>query len=264
MMRIRQQKKFEYGYNSITETDGKYSDMLMDFGVLRLDTDEKIVDRDSKERAFLLITGEVEFEWEDCRVIAARASCFDEAPWCLHVPSGVSVRISSIKRGSELSVHKTANGQSFAARLFTPKDCRIEQRGTGTMKEMGTRIARTIFDKSNRENSNFVLGEAITYPGRWSSYPPHHHPQPEIYFYKFNPENGFGYSEVGEEVYKIKNNDIVLLHAGMTHPQVAAPGYAMYYLWVIRHLDGLPYISPTFLPEHTWVMNKDALIWPDT
>jgi len=262
-MRIRQQSQFEYGYNSITEVDGKHSDMLMDFGVLRLDADQEIVNRDSKERAFVLVTGEVEFEWENSKVVAKRASCFDEGPWCLHVPADVSVRISNFKRGTELSVHKTANDKWFAARLFTPKDCRIEQRGTDTMKEMGTRIARTIFDKSNRENSNFVLGEGVGFPGRWLSYPPHHHPQPEIYFYKFNIENGFGYSEVGEDVFKVRNNDTVLFPPGMTHPQVTAPGYAMYYVWVIRHLDNLPYISPTFLPEYTWVMNKDALIWPD-
>lgn len=263
-MRIRQQKQFEYGYNSITEMDGKYSDMLMDFGILRLDTGQEIIDRAHKERAFLLITGAVEFEWKDSKVVAERASCFDEEPWCLHVPPDVSVRISGIKRGTELSVHKTTNTQTFKAKLFTPEDCRVEQRGAGTMKEMATRIARTIFDKSNRENSNFVLGEAISYPGRWSSYPPHHHPQPEIYFYKFNPENGFGYSEVGEEVYKVRKNDTILLHPGMTHPQVAAPGYAMYYIWIIRHLENLPYIKPTFLPDYLWVTNKDIPIWPDT
>lgn len=263
-MRIRQEKQFEFGYNSITEMDGKYSEMLMDFGILKLDTGQVIFDRDHKERAFLLITGEVEFEWEDGKVVATRISCFDEAPWCLHVPADVSVRVSGIKRDTELSVHKTANDQSFAARLFTPEDCRIEQRGAGTMKEAGTRIARTIFDKSNRDNSNLVLGEAITFPGKWSSYPPHHHPQPEIYFYKFNLENGFGYSEVGEEVYKVRNNDVILLYPGMTHPQVASPGYAMYYTWVIRHLENLPYINPTFLPEHLWVTDKDARIWPDT
>ncbi len=263
-MRIRQQKRFENGYNSITEIDGKYSDILMDFGILKLDAGQEIKDSDPKERAFLLISGEVEFEWENNKVVAKRDSCFDEGPWCLHVPPSVVVRISGVNSGAELSVHKTTNDQQLEASLFIPEDCRIEQRGTDTMKEAGTRIARTIIDKSNRENSNFVLGEAVGFPGRWLSYPPHHHPQPEIYFYKFNIENGFGYSEVGEDVFKVRNNDTMLFHPGMTHPQVTAPGYAMYYVWVIRHLENLPYISPTFLPEYTWVMNKDAPIWPDS
>ena len=37
-----------------------------------------------------------------------------------------------------------------------------------------------------------VLGEVLNLPGKWSSYPPHHHPQPEVYFYRFDYPDGFG------------------------------------------------------------------------
>ena len=38
----------------------------------------------------------------------------------------------------------------------------------------------------------------------------------------------------------------------------------MWYLWVIRHIDGDPYITPTFVPEHLWVTDpdKEKDIWP--
>ena len=117
-------------------------------------------------------------------------------------------------------------------------------RGAGTMHETSTRIVRTIFDYTNAPYANLVLGEVIGFPGKWSSYPPHHHPQPEIYYYKNNPENGFGYAEVGETVYKVHNGDTVCIPAGMTHPQCTPPGYALWYLWAIRHLDGCPYAQP--------------------
>ena len=262
-MRIRQKKQFQYGYNSITEMDGKYADTLMDFGILRLDDGQRIIDTICKERAFLLISGEAEFEWEGHKVAAKRSSCFDEGPWCLHVPSNVPVKILGIKSGTEISIQKTTNDQSFEAQLFTPEDCRTERLGAGTMNETATRIVRTIFNKSTREQSNLVLGETISFPGRWSSYPPHCHPQPEIYFYKFNLENGFGYSEVGDKVYKVRNNDTIMITSEVAHPQVAAPGYAMYYAWVIRHLENLPYMGPTFLPEYLWLTNKDVKFWPD-
>jgi len=42
---------------------------------------------------------------------------------------------------------------------------------------------------------------------------------------------------------------------------VTAPGYAMWYLWVIRHLDGNRYVTPYFVDEHRWVMDKDAEFW---
>ncbi|MHB1392691.1 MAG: 5-deoxy-glucuronate isomerase [Clostridia bacterium] len=262
-MRIRQNKPFDFGYNSITEMKGLHSDMLMDFGILRLAKGQKETDDEEKERAYLLIKGDVVFEWQGNKARAVRKSCFDESPWCLHVPAGIEVKITGMGDDSELAVQKTDNERAFAVKFYMPMDCRSEERGKGTMKETSTRTVRTIFDYGNASSSNLVLGEVIDHPGKWSSYPPHHHPQPEIYYYKFNPENGFGYAELGEEVLKVRNNDTVKIGEGLTHPQATAPGYAMYYLWVIRHLDGNPYVEPTFLEEHLWVTKQDARIWPD-
>ena len=109
-----------------------------------------------------------------------------------------------------------------------------------------------------------VLGEVIGFPGKWSSYPPHWHPQPEIYFYRFLPENGYGFAELSEDVVKTHHNSTVFITEKETHPQTTAPGYAMWYLWVIRHIDGDPYITPTFVPEHLWVTDSDKEkdIWP--
>lgn len=47
------------------------------------------------------------------------------------------------------------------------------------------------------------------------------------------------------------------------HPQVSAPGYAMYYIWVIRHLKGNPYIKPDFEEQHLWVEQPGAKYWSD-
>lgn len=110
--------------------------------------------------------------------------------------------------------------------------------------------------------NEFVFGEVINYPGKWSSYPPHYHNQPEIYFYRFLPETGFGFAGYGNEVFKIGNNDTLAIQGGLSHPQVAAPGYAMYYLWVIRHLDDDPYLKADVEPEHAWLTDREAKIWP--
>ena len=37
------------------------------------------------------------------------------------------------------------------------------------------------------------------------------------------------------------SNSTVLITKKETHPQTTAPGYAMWYLWVIRHLENDPY-----------------------
>lgn len=262
-MLIRQEEGFHYGYNVITEIDGKHSETLMDFGILKLKKGMSEINRDQKERAYLLIKGEVVFNWEGNTIQVERKSFLDENPCCLHIPAGVEVSVNCIGEYAELSVSKTFNGKSFSACFYTQKDIRSEERGKGTMGETSTRIVRTVFDITNADYSNLVLGEVITYPGKWSSYPPHHHPQPEIYYYRFQPEQGFGFANLGDEVLKVSDNDTVLILDDKSHPQAAAPGYAMYYIWVIRHLDGNPYINPVFEPEHTWVMEKNAKIYPE-
>ena len=106
-----------------------------------------------------------------------------------------------------------------------------------------------------------VLGEVVTLPGRWSSYPPHHHPQPEIYHYRFTEPQGYGHAELGETVLKVRHGDTVKIADGFDHAQAAAPGYGMYYAWVIRHLPGNPYTVPEFTEAHRWTMAKDAKYW---
>jgi 5-deoxy-glucuronate isomerase len=131
------------------------------------------------------------------------------------------------------------------------------------MRETSTRIVRTVFDDRDAPLAKLVLGEVVGVPGKWSSYPPHHHPQPEIYHYRFLPERGFGLTAIGEEAYLLRERDTVLIRDSQDHPQVTAPGYAMWYLWVIRHLDGDRYRAPwpAFTGDHAWVMDRDAAIW---
>lgn len=267
MLRIRQEVPFKYGYNSITKMGEIENDTMMDFGILRLAKGQTEVLVDSKkESAILLVQGEVSLKWCGQKQTIKRTSCFSENSWVLHIPKNVEVQIVGIADDSELNITKTTHDNLFEPKLYTPEECRSEERGKGTMKEASTRIVRTVFDYSNAPYSNLVVGEVVDHPGKWSSYPPHSHPQPEIYFYKFYPEQGYGFSELGEDVVKVRNNDTVKILDNATHPQTTAPGYAMYYIWVIRHIDGNPYKSPeypVFEPQHLWVTDQNAKIWPD-
>ena len=67
------------------------------------------------------------------------------------------------------------------------------------------------------------------------------HAQPEIYYYRFAPEHGYGHAELGEDVMKIKQHDLLRITGARDHSQTAAPGFDMYYLWAVRHLDDNPY-----------------------
>lgn len=254
---------FPFGLTKITSLSGPHEDILMDFSILRLASQAEYANNDALERAYLLVFGRVRLEWGGRTQIVERRSCFDENPWVLHVPDGLAVRITGLCADSEVTCHAAENKERFDARLYAQQDCRSEERGKGTLQETSTRIVRTVFDYTNAPFARLVIGEVVDFPGKWSSYPPHHHPQPEIYYYKFNPVGGFGYCEQGENVIKVRQNSTALIRPGTTHPQATAPGYAMWYLWVICHLPGNPYIQPTFLPEHLWVTEPDAAFWPD-
>ncbi len=261
-MLIKQEHPFKNGYNKIISLE-EHNDALMDFGILRLGKDQSETNIERKERVYLLIQGEVTFEWDGKSVTAKRASFMDENPWCLSVSGNVEVKITGVAENSELCVSKTENTETFPSVFYSNKDCRTEVRGKGVMRDAAERVVRTVFDYTNAPESKFVIGEVIGYPGKWSSYPPHNHPQPEVYFYKFYPEEGYGHSEIGDDVVKIHTNDTVKLVEGVVHPQTSAPGYAMYLIWIIRHLDGEPYLQPYFLPEYSWISEPGAKYWPE-
>ena len=251
------------GYTEISAIGGMHGDMGMDFGALRLKKGETFEDTRPLEKAYLLVYGEISIAAGAEEKVFSRGNCFDVGPYVLHVDRNTAVTIRAIAEDSEVCVMRAENDTSFPTEWYSPADTADEYRGAGLMKDTSTRIVRTVFDNRNAPHSNLVLGEVIGFPGKWSSYPPHHHPQPEIYYYKSNPENGFGYAELGEDVVKVHTNDTVFIRPGLTHPHCTPPGYALWYLWVIRHLDGAPYITPTFVPEHLWVQEKDAKYWPE-
>lgn len=252
-----------FGITWLSRMDGEHRDMLMDFGVLRLKKGDSYADDSKLEKAFLLVYGGARLDFTGGSYEAYRKNCFDEPPTALHGDRSVSVTVTALTDDVEINILRTDNDHLFGAKLYLPKDTPDEYRGKGLMRETSTRIVRTIFDHKNAPYAHLVLGEVIGFPGKWSSYPPHHHPQPEIYYYKTNPEGGFGYAEVGENVLKVRGNDTVFIAPGLTHPHCTPPGYALWYLWAIRHLPDQPYITPTFLPEYLWVQDENARYWGD-
>lgn len=257
-MKIPHEREFPFGH---TEIGARHPKALMSFGILRLKAGQSYTSRPGKERALILLGGQVELSWDGKKQIVSRESLFDQPPWCLSLSRDSEAVLRAHGSDAEISIHATQNARSFPPHLYTPEECRSEERGKGTMKETSTRIVRTIIEDPKGAHSNFVLGEVITFPGKWSSYPPHHHPQPEIYHYRFQRPEGFGLCQIGKEAFLLHERDTVIIPPGAVHPHAAAPGYAMYYIWVIRHLDGARYGTPTFVPEHTWVTDPKAKIW---
>ncbi|AIM16967.1 5-deoxy-glucuronate isomerase [Neobacillus sedimentimangrovi] len=251
------------GYTAITDMDNKHPDMLQDIGIYTLaEGKEEVLFDEGKESAILLLEGSVRLGWNGHIQEIKRKSVFEEDPWCLHVPKGVEVKLTALAK-SEVLVQKTNNEKEFEAKLYTPEDCESSVLGEGVWNGTAERVIRTIFDYNNAPYSNLVIGEVISYPGRWSSYPPHHHDQPEVYYYRFDKPQGFGCAMVGEEAYRVEHNSYITIPGNLDHPQATAPGYAMYFCWMIRHLDQNPWTDRIMEEEHKWLLEPDAKIWPE-
>lgn len=252
---------FAPGYTPITTAGETEADTGISMGVLKLAAGERHVATLAGETAYLLMQGRAAGRLGSLRFELERGSLFDDSPACLHAPAGAPIEIRA-SGDAEFTVYSCDNDATFEPRVFRPGDVPDERRGEGQVGDRCLRLVRTIFDGRNSPpDVRLVLGEVVTLPGGWSSYPPHHHPQPEIYHYRFTHPHGFGHAELGEQVFKVRQYDTIKIMAGNDHAQCAAPGYGMYYSWVIRHLPGNPYTVPEFTAEHAWTMEPGAKFW---
>ncbi len=118
----------------------------------------------------------------------------------------------------EFAVMETQNDKTFPAMIYDATNMmECEQRGQGLLNNTAHRVVRTLFDIRNCKHGNLVLGEVINAPGRWSSYPPHHHMQPELYHYRFTEPQGYGHGECGDHVFKVRQYDTYKIMQGNDH-----------------------------------------------
>ncbi|MDF3000267.1 MAG: iolB [Bacillota bacterium] len=251
------------GYNEICNMEDNHADMLMDIGIQKMAAGETLnLVESEKETAVLLLDGEITLNWEGNSADAVRRSVFDENPVVLHVAKQVEMTVTA-KDNVEILIQKTTNEKSFPSKLYTQEEIGTGFFGDGVWENTARRAVRDVFNYSNAPYSNMVLGELINYPGRWSSYIPHGHDQPEVYYYRFNRPEGFGAAFLGDQAFKIMDNSAFFIPGGPTHPQASAPGFAMYYTWMIRHLENNPWVSRDNDPRFNWLLEKDAKIWPN-
>lgn len=229
--------------------------------VLKLKSGEQRTLTPPHETAWLLMDGALRVQVGNQTAVFERHSLFDELPSAVHAAAGSAVRFEALT-DVELTVHQVASAAAFEPRIYVRSQVRDEIRGSGWVDNTAQRTVRTIVDDDNGDPAMLlVLGEVIHLPGRWSSYPPHHHPQPEIYHYRFTAPQGYGHGELGEQVALVRQYDTTKILDNADHAQVAAPGYGMYYTWTIRHLPGQRYRTPTFTEAHRWTMERNADFW---
>ena len=105
--------------------------------------------------------------------------------------------------------------------------------------ENATREINLLLAK-NVQAGRIVAGVTFSEPGHWTSWPPHEHAEmlEEAYLYVAMPAPAFGIQLVytngaePELVTVVHEGDVVIMPRGY-HPNVAAPGCSMGFLWMM-------------------------------
>ncbi|RJS94231.1 5-deoxy-glucuronate isomerase [Candidatus Bathyarchaeota archaeon] len=203
------------------------------------------------------------------RSIGDRRDVFSGKPTMIYLPPDVEYRIVA-ESTVEIGISMAPSTSDSPPILVKPEEVVEASVGSWNWR----RTVRTSIGE-NVKAQKLLVGETINPPGNWSSYPPHKHdkkslseaPLEEVYFFKVKPPNGFGIQRIYtppddedpfDEIFLIENNDAVVIPRGY-HPVVAAPGYQLYYLWVLAG-EERKYGAWSDDPNHSWLRNCESLI----
>ncbi len=268
----------ESGYNPVVGPENSEL-KLIEFGRLYLPEkgDEFFEETGDREAVLTIFSGicSIEIEGSNSKEVSfksvgGRSDVFSGKPFMIYLPSEVSYSITAETPGLDIGISTASSSVTWPPVLIKPEE--VEERVVGIWNW------RRIVYPCVAENVNaerLLVGETLNPPGNWSSSPPHKHdtktereaPYEEIYFFKVNPSQGFGVQIIYtapedpnpiEEVYIVRDGDTVVIPRGY-HPVVAAPGYQLYYLWVLAG-EERRYGAWTEDPEHEWLKNCEPII----
>jgi len=252
------------GYTALVKP-GKDGIELLELGILRLPAGGAYRGAsDQTEVCLILLGGLVNITVGETQFpsIGGRANVFAGRATAVHVPPGFKFKVEAVGT-VEAALVRAPSDLTGEPRLIGPEKVKVNVRG----KDSFERQVHDVIDHAF-PSRHLLVGETFNPPGKWSSYPPHKHDRQappeetrmeEVYFFKLNPPQGFGFQRVYspernlDEAFVIRDNSLTKLPFGY-HPTVAAPGYSLYYLWV---LAGEPRAYTLYDdPDHKWV--KDS------
>lgn len=257
------------GYTPLCQI-GQCSLQDLEFGVIELTDGQKLPFQTmDREVAFVILGGRANFSanGKDYGILGVRRSVFENTKAeCFYAPRQCKVEIQS--SGSvKIAVCATPVAQDSQPQAIRQDAVRVMRLGVKPWE----RDTSFIVDGTTNARK-LTIGEAFITPGNWAGFPPHKHDVDtmpaegvleEIYYFLFDPQQGFGvqclYTSDGEidEAYRVKNNELVELPRGY-HTTVCAPGYNSYFLWLMAGKHQGFFRSND--PAHAWVSAVENMI----
>ena len=234
------------------------------FGVLSLAAGQSHTLRaEAKETALVLLKGAALIRGPGfSHAVGPREDFFRDKPWTVLLPARCECRIEATA-DSQIAVCQAPSERTGTACLIPPEKVKDLTIGKGSFQ----RRALIMVDESVPADYLFI-GEAFVPPGNWASFPPHRHERDElpdevemeeVYYFRFDRPEGFGIQKLYtddrsiDETLTVREHDTVLIPRGY-HPVAAAPGYNMYYLWIMAG-KARKFLS-RIDPDHRWILQS--------
>jgi 5-deoxy-glucuronate isomerase len=148
--------------------------------------------------------------------------------------------VAAPSSGAEIAVTRASAGAA-TAEPFMPEAAEARVVGRGNWQRTVTMIA-----PPEVPAGSLLLGETLNPPGNWSGVPAHKHDTPrpglesvheELYYFRVDPAEGWGVQRVYEpggrdELLLLQDRVVTVMPRGY-HTVAAAPGFTLYYAFVL-------------------------------
>ncbi len=251
------------GENVIYQAGSRELDLLS-FSLLRLEAGEDYQTQTGPaEMGLIILSGLVTLviDGQEYPDLGGRTSVFAGKAAGAYLPPNNSLNLVAGST-AEVAICTAPSESAGPAQVITPDQVHVNEAGNWNWR----RHIHNIIGANVPQAQRLLIGETFNPPGNWSSYPPHKHEEDnypfevnmeEIYHFRVNPPQGFGIQRIYTDdrsldvTYAVENEDTVVIPGGY-HPVAAAPGYQLYYLWMMA---GVNYrrMAPRDDPQHAWV-----------
>ncbi|OGV66071.1 MAG: 5-deoxy-glucuronate isomerase [Lentisphaerae bacterium RIFOXYA12_FULL_48_11] len=239
---------------------------LTEFGIINLKKGCNFQSDSGKSEVALVILGgkcSVSGNGFEFNNIGDRKDVFSGKPFTVYIPCE-SKYIIVAESDLEIAWAASPSGLKTAAYVISPDQVKEAHIGKENYQRDAYLMLTDAFPAAH-----LYIGEAFVPSGNHASYPPHRHDfdnlpvevdMEEVYFFRFNPEQGYGIQKIYTDdnsidfTCTVKQNDTTLIPRGY-HPVINAPGYTMYYLWIMAGQKNRKFLS-VIDPEHKWILGK--------
>lgn len=232
------------GYTCVSKI-GESTLKRLEFGIIELDGGESLdFYTEDKETAFIMLEGHCNVKTGDILYenVGNRMNVFENRKAeSFYMPIDQNLTITALDH-IKIAVCATPVDEKTEPRLLREDNVTLKLLGRVPFQ----RETSFIIDEKSGSKA-LTIGEAYCTEGNWAGFPPHKHDEDnmpkeciaeEIYYFLFNPEQGFGiqclYTADGsiDEAYRVKNDELVEFPYGY-HTTVSTPGYQSYFLWLM-------------------------------